>query len=342
MPQEWLESTGLSWLRALEDENGFAESVYRGVAVRGEPPTAVTQARLGYCWSHLACKYPGQREFVRAAHKSYQLIRHEAFRPGKNDFRVYDHSFFLLFMAWYFRLTGDALALRLMKERYLLIERHLDDAGAGGFGPQTPGIRSHNPYMHLLEATLAAYGSTRDDYWLAQAWLLEELFLRRLYDAEKRVVFEFLNSDWSAESTQRVEIGHQLEWPTLLFELHSIDGKPRLTAAADALYEFALRYGFEDGDVIDAVNAAGERIDGRKLLWSQMEAARHFSVRARLRNDADARTRSVAQWARIRDRFFHANGWSWHNRISAEGVPVHEPSVARLLYHVVTAAADAA
>lgn len=307
----WLGQTGLSWLRALEDENGFAESVVDGVAIRGGAPTGVTQWRLGYCWSHLACLFPREPEFVRAAEKSFRL---ELF--GSADFKVYNHSFFLLFMAWYFKLTGDATAIRLIKDRYSVIERHLDDAGVGGFGPQPAGIRSHNPYMHLLEALLAAFKNTQDEYWLAEARRIEELFFTRLLDQERGIVFEFLNPDWSVSGEGRVEIGHQLEWSTLLLELghHSTSGR---------LTEFALRYGFEEGLAIDAVNSGGIPMDRRKLLWVQLEAARRFP----------------AHWTQIRERFFHANGWTWHNRLTADGTPVEEASNARLLYHVVSAAA---
>ena len=45
----------------------------------------------------------------------------------------------------------------------------------------------------------------------------------------------------------------------------------------------------------------------------------------------------AVSWGAVRGRFFHANGWSWYNRLDADGAPVEEPSNARLLYHVMTA-----
>lgn len=319
----WLEQTGLSWLRALEDETGFAESVLDGVAIRGVAPTAVTQSRLGYCWSHMAHLFPGEAEFARAAGKSFRLTSSQ-----EPDHRVYDDSFYLLFMSWYFHLTGDPAATRRLRDRYAVIERHLDNAGVGGFGPQPAGMRSHNPYMHLLEALLTIFRHTKDEYWLTRALSIEDLFFTRLLDKNTRLVFEFLNSDWSVAGDGRVEIGHQLEWPTLLLELHEITGKSKLRSTADRLCEFAMRHGFEDGLAIDAVSSEGVPFDRRKLLWSQLEAARRFSG-----------ARATAHWELVRERFFHPNGWSWYNRLTAEGAPVDEPSSARLLYHVVTAGA---
>jgi mannose/cellobiose epimerase-like protein (N-acyl-D-glucosamine 2-epimerase family) len=326
-PRQWLKQTGLSWLRALEDEAGFAESVIDGVAVRGMTPTHATQSRLGYCWSHLALLFPNQSDFAKAAEKSFRL----EFPTTAADagFRVYDQSFFLLFMAWYFRLSGDETALRRLKDRYSRIEKHLDHAGVGGFGPQPAGMRSHNPYMHLLEALLAAFRHTQDEYWLAQALSIEDLFFTRLLDKDKRLVFEFLNSDWSVVGEGRVEIGHQLEWPGLLLQLHEITGKPELRSTAGHLSEFAFRHGFEDGLAIDAVDANGNPFDRRKLLWVQTEAARRLSGE-----------RAAEHWKLIRWHFFHANGWSWYNRLTADSTPIEEPSNARLLYHVVTAAAE--
>lgn len=339
MNSPWLEKTGLLWLHATEDENDFAEMLDGAAAVPGTARTFATQARLGYCWAHLAQLFPHRTEFRAAAGKSFRLLQY-SFMRTEPDFRVYDHSFYLLFMAWYFRVTGDPAAIRLLMNRYADIERHFDNAGAGGFGPKPPGLRSHNPYMHLLEAMLAAFGSTQDDYWLVQARKIVQLFTARLLDADKNVVFEFRNPDWSAAGEGRVEIGHQLEWPTLLIELSGIDGPPALRGIAENLYSFALKFGFEGGLAIDAVNGDGAPIDRRKLLWSQTEAARYFSVRARILKDENAYLRAAEQWKLIRHHFFHANGWTWYNSLTAENTPVQEPSLARLLYHVVTAAAE--
>jgi mannose/cellobiose epimerase-like protein (N-acyl-D-glucosamine 2-epimerase family) len=333
MNSSWLERTGLQWLNATEGENDFAERLDGGIAVQDTVRTLATQARLGYCWCHLAQLFPQRSEFKKAAEKSFRLLRY-SFADSEVAGQVYDHSFYLLFMAWYFRLSGDPAAIRLLMTRYAEIERHFDNAGPGGFGPKTAGLRSHNPYMHLLEATLAAFRSTEDDYWLAQARHIAEFFRARLLDANSNVVFEFRNADWSVAAEGRVEIGHQLEWPTLLLELN--ESLP----IAQQLYDFALKHGFEDGLAIDAVNGEGVPIDRRKLLWSQTEAARQFSIRARLLDDEKAYTRAVEQWKLIRHHFFHPNGWTWYNRLAADNTPVAEPSVARLLYHVVTAAAE--
>jgi mannose/cellobiose epimerase-like protein (N-acyl-D-glucosamine 2-epimerase family) len=308
--QPWLEQTSLDWLRAIEEEDGFAEAVIGGIAVRG-PRTGVTQSRLGYCWSHLAVVFPEQKEFRRAAEKSFRLP------PLDSGARVYDHSFFLLFMAWYFRLTGEPAAIGLLRRRYETLGPFLDDAGVGGFGEQTPGLRSHNPYMHLLEALLATFTQTQDQYWLNEAMKIVTLFFSRLRDNDTGLVFEFLNADWSVTKERRVEIGHQFEWASLLSAV-------REYSAAALLHHFARRRGIEDGLAIHAVTEAGVPADRSKLLWVQTEAIR----------------RGAVEWRPVRERFFHANGWSWHNRLTADGASCEEeePSNARLLYHVVTAA----
>jgi mannose/cellobiose epimerase-like protein (N-acyl-D-glucosamine 2-epimerase family) len=308
VPEPWLEQTALEWLRAIEEEDGFAEAVIGGAAVHGLR-TGVTQSRLGYCWSHLAVVFPEQKDFARAAEKSFRLP------PLDSDARVYDHSFFLLFMAWYFRLTGDPSAIDRLRERYEAITPFFNDAGVGGFGEQKPGIRSHNPYMHLLEALLAAFQCTADEYWLDEATKMVKLFFHRLRDENTGLVFEFLNSDWSITPARGLEIGHQFEWAYLL-------SKVREYSAAAHLRDFALRHGTEDGLAINSVTEVGVATDRSKLLWVQTEAIRGGAV----------------SWSTVRERFFHANGWSWYNRLDADGAPVEEPSNARLLYHVLTAA----
>jgi len=307
VPEPWLEQVGLEWLRAIEEEDGFAEAVIGGAAVRG-PRTGVTQSRLGYCWSHLALVFPEQKEFAGAAEKSFRLP------PLDSGARVYDHSFFLLFMAWYFRLTGDRGAIERLRERYSAITAFLGDAGAGGFGEQKPGIRSHNPYMHLLEALLAAFQNTGDEYWLSEAKKMVNLFFTRLIDKPTGPVFEFRNADWSIAPERRLEVGHQFEWASLLSEMGE-------DSAAAHLREFALQHGIEDGLAINSVTEEGVATDRSRLLWVQTEAIRSGAV----------------SWSTVRERFFHANGWSWYNRLDADGAPVEEPSNARLLYHVMTA-----
>lgn len=309
-----LENIGLSWLRALEDENGFAEAVVNGAAVRSVPPTGVTQSRLGYCWSRLALLYPHQSDFRRAAEKSFRLP------PLDSGGRVYDHSFYLLFMSWYFELTGDASAISRLKERYALVQTFLDDAGVGGFGPQPPGMRSHNPYMHLLEALITAFRHTGDDYWIEEATSIVKLFFNRLRDRETGLVFEFFNADWSITSERRIEIGHQFEWASLLSEFHEVTNRGACSFAAH-LHDFAMRHGIENGLAINAVTENGHPADKSKLLWVQTEAIR----------------RKAIDWGFVKERFFHPNGWSWYNRLTPDGVPVEEPSNARLLYHVITA-----
>ena len=295
MNAPWLEQMGLHWLDAAE-------------------PGLATQARLGYCWCHLAQLFPHRAEFKSAAEKSFRLLQY-SFADTEVAGRVYDHSFYLLFMAWYFRISGDPTAIRLLMNRYAEIERHFDNAGPGGFSPKPAGLRSHNPYMHLLEATQAAFQSTQDDYWLAQSRRIEQFFTSQLLDTTRNVVFEFAGED-------RVEIGHQLEWATLL-----------PSPVTQPLYDFAMKYGFEDGLVIDAVNGEGVPIDRRKLLWSQTEAARHFAIRG-------DKARAAEQWELIRRHFFRPDGWTWYNSLTADNTPVAEPPLARLLYHVVTAAAE--
>jgi len=326
MNSPWLERTGLLWLHATERENDFAEKLDGGVAVQDSSCTLATQARLGYCWSHLAQLFPHRAEFKKAAEKSFRLLQY-TFADAAVAGHIYDHSFYLLFMAWYYRVSTDPAAVRLLMNRYSEIDRHFDNAGPGGFGPKPAGLRSHNPYMHLLEATLAAFRSTEDDYWLAQSRRIAEFFTSQLLDTTRNVIFEFAGED-------RIEIGHQLEWPTLLLELN------KHLRIADQLYDFALKHGFEDGLAIDAVNGEGVPVDSRKLLWGQTEAARQFSIRGRILKDEKAQARAAEHWKLIHQHFFHPNGWTWYNSLTAKNTPVAEPSFARLLYHVVTAAAE--
>jgi mannose-6-phosphate isomerase len=176
--------------------------------------------------------------------------------------------------------------------------------------------------MHLLEAMLSAFRHTKDDAWLTKAIAIKDLFFARLLNSAKTVIFEFRNSDWSVADYGRIEIGHQLEWPTLLLELHEITGEPKLAETAECLLEFAKQYGFENGLAINVVQMDGTPVDRAKLLWVQTEAARRGLVSLDL----------------IRQKFFHPNGWTWYNRLTPEDAPVEEPANARLLYHVLTAA----
>ncbi len=331
-----LANIGLNWLRAIDSDNGFAERVQNGVAVDDGVRTLAAQARVGYSWTHLALLFPQHPQFVQAAHKSFRSI---PAADTDSDFRVYDQSFYLLFLSWYFRLTGEREAIRLLTGRYAEVERYFDMAGPGGFVSAVPGTRSHNPYMHLLEAVMAAFRATHNEFWLDQARRIRRLFEERLRDPGTGLIVEFRNPDWSPKPPSRVEIGHQLEWPTLLLELSEIEGVGPEASLIDPPFHFAMKYGFENDLAIDASKPDGTPIDRRKLLWSQTEVARHFAVRARILKETNAPALAAAHWNLIRKRFFHENGWTWHNSLAADGTPDNSASLTRLLYHVVSSAA---
>jgi mannose-6-phosphate isomerase len=283
-------ANGVNYERFLSDGSvDFASSVRVRVQARQAFFFAAAQSR-GWCEQGGAV---AQRllAFVQqnAAHPTagggYTHLLDQNYDVVDTKQDLYDHAFFLLANAWVYRVCGDKSALAEAEK----LVAHLDEkfgSVCGGWieGDYAYACRRQNPHMHLFEAFLALYDATGDAKWLARVGELFVLFQAHFFDAEKQVLFEFFEDDWSLCAGARgevVEPGHMMEWVWLLDWYHRRSGRP-VAHYTRALYEKGLEIGMDkSGLLFDAVAPDGRVIDAKKRCWGITELIKASLVQIR-------------------------------------------------------------
>jgi mannose/cellobiose epimerase-like protein (N-acyl-D-glucosamine 2-epimerase family) len=250
---------------------------------------------------------------------------------------LYDLAFVLFALAWYARATGSAQALDQAYGTLAWIERNMTSP-AGGFHeavPVPPEPRRQNPHMHLLEAVLALFVTTRDAALLATADALVDLFRRRFFDPATGSLGEFFTDDWQwapGAAGTHVEPGHHYEWVWLLSQYERLSGRT-VEPERSVLYTFANRWGCDakTGLVLDVVDRSGTVRDGGSRIWPQTEAIKAHLVMA-----------DGAEVARIIDNLFDHfvagnRAGTWTEHLAPDGTRKSDRIPASTLYHVVSA-----
>nr|WP_324259865.1 AGE family epimerase/isomerase [Cellvibrio fontiphilus] len=259
----------------------FAAAYYRGWCPQGKE---VAKKLLAFVQQNAA--HP-----TAAAGYTHLLDKHFKVVDTKQD--LYDHAFFLLANAWCYRAFKEDAYLQ---EADKLIA-HLDAAFGSAVGGWIEGdypyaCRRQNPHMHLFEAFLALFDATGDAKYLARVGELFALFQSHFFDAEKGVLFEFFDEEWTRLPNAKgdtVEPGHMMEWVWLLDWYHRRSGRP-VAQYTDKLYARGLEIGMDkSGLLFDAVSYTGEVIDPNKRCWGITELIKASLVQIRAGNpDAEA------------------------------------------------------
>lgn len=259
----------------------FAAAYYRGWCPKGKE---VAKNLLAFVQQNAA--HP-----TAAAGYTHLLDKHFKVVDTKQD--LYDHAFFLLANAWCYRAFKEDAYLQ---EADKLIA-HLDAAFGSAVGGWIEGdypyaCRRQNPHMHLFEAFLALFDATGDAKYLARVGELFALFQSHFFDAEKGVLFEFFDEEWTRLPNAKgdtVEPGHMMEWVWLLDWYHRRSGRP-VAQYTDKLYARGLEIGMDkSGLLFDAVSYTGEVIDPNKRCWGITELIKASLVQIRAGNpDAEA------------------------------------------------------
>jgi mannose-6-phosphate isomerase len=321
------------------------------------------QARQTYVYSHahlLGWTPPrGGPTAIEAATAGFDFItRHywaadtggfvfSASRTGSPDdtrIEAYEQAFALFACAWYYRASGDVVALAWARRIVHWLDTNLADPQTGGLRESLAGglPRRQNPHMHYLEALLALYRATGERVWIDRAGRIVALFRERFFDTVTGTLGEFFTADWrpvAGTEGQIVEPGHHFEWVWLLHEYGRL-ADTDVTAEAAALYRFGEAHGRDGaagdgtGLAFDGVLRNGAVHDDNKRLWVQTEAIKAQLARVEHGGDDAARMPLDALTAALFDRYLCLGHGSWFDHLDRAGRPFGDNAPASSFYHV--------
>ncbi len=273
-------------------------------------------------------------------------------RDARN--RLYGQAFALFGLAHAFRITGEARYRDAATKLWGHAEARLHDASgamhlptdARDAAPDTP--RSQNPLMHLFEALLAWFVATGDRAWRVEAEAIAAfVHARLLVEAPSGrcipELYDATGAPLSAAHGGYVDLGHQVEWASLLSEGAEHGVRTASVATGAALLDYALAAGYDGarGGLIWRADAGDARA-GEKIDWVQSELLRAL-LRYRVRHGRqDLRPPYEQTLAFVQAEFVDPVHGGWHARPRAicrqRGCPAQHGEAE---YHVVTMYLDA-
>ena len=355
---EWMQSQALPfWSTAGLAPN---QAFYERLLANGEPDTTANirvrvQARQIYSFAmadHLdwfaggsaisAALYAFMEKHARLDGRAgYGHLMNAQFALINNKIDLYDHAFYLLAMAWLYRVTEDRIYLTRAEEIINDLDEHFSsEYGGWSEGDYKTNCRRQNPHMHLFEAFMSLYECSGQAQWLARASAIFKLFKAHFFDAENQVVLEFFTEDWQplANDTGKIiEPGHMVEWVWLLRwyeKLTQVD----VDYWANALYIKAYEIGIApSGLMYDSMMLDGAMTTQCKRSWPMTELIKANIAQARAGfSDCEAK---AAQAVDLLFKYYLtvACDGSWLDQRGPEDEISCELAQASTLYHLMCA-----
>lgn len=346
---------------ARDGWDGQAGGFVERLALDGTPDTAASrrvrvQAREIYCFAKAAQLgwYPEGAAIARDG-LDYLLAKAKSpdGKPGfvhilapdgsvLNPLRdTYDHAFILLALATVYQLDRDVKVRAEIDSLTHFIDTQLRSPD-GGYVEGIPASmpRRQNPQMHMFEAFIAAFEATHDPAFQQRAGDIFGLFVSNLFDAQKGVLGEYFEQDWSRIEPVSVEPGHQAEWVWLLKQFERITGCPTGKYRAPLL-EAALRYRDATGCLIDEGDVQGNVVKSTRRLWPQTEIIKAWLAQAES-GVAGAEDEARAALVRLDKHYLqHPVKGGWYDQFDAEGRSLVDTIPASSFYHILCAVAEA-
>lgn len=329
-----------------------------GEPVLDGPTRLIVQARQIFSYALAARRdwYPGA---AAVADNAYAAMVRDYHRPDgqagwvysvHGDGRIgdarrdlYSHAFALLAISSYIRATGRREALALADQTLAFIDRDMHASSSGGYVEALPASgtpRRQNPHMHLFEAMLSLWATTREARYLARAGEIFGLFTSRFFRPTPGILGEYFDETLqpaAGEAGTIVEPGHHSEWVWLLRWFGRETGRA-VQPYVDALYAHAARHGYDTaGLMVDEVLIDGTHRLPSHRTWPMTEA-----LKANVAEAAAGRPGAMAkavEVATLLHRHFlapsHPGGWM--DRLDAQNAPAAKNMPASTLYHVLCA-----
>lgn len=260
----------------------------------------------------------------------------------------YDYAFVLFAQAWWARASGERAPIELALETLDALDRDLSRADGRGWrsaaDDDPAGEAIQNPHMHLFEALVALYETSREPVFRDRALSVGRLFETTFFDPATGTLAEYYDKDWRRAPGQRgriVEPGHQFEWAWLLHHASTQLGAD-FRVAARGLFDFAECRGVdpETGMTWDEVLDDGTPLSRGTRSWPQTEAIKAHMARFEFDGALDeARVARIV--SNTLDRFLAVEPrGTWIDWFDADGRPKVDKIPASTLYHVFLAFAE--
>lgn len=363
---DWLRGAALPfWLDRAADASGL---FHETLTSHGEPEPGPLRLRTGmrqvYVFAHAAQLGLSDRDrSLSLAVRMMDVLRSLAWasdgRPGwvtrfdrdgtvLDDRRdLYDHAFALLALGYLARATEAKVYRTWIEQTIEVIE--LMQAPCGGWhqNDRRELPRSQNPHMHLFEASLGLFETTREASHLARAGEIFGLLRGRFIDPDSGLLTEFFGPRWErapAFRSERLDPGHMMEWTWLLRRYERATGHP-VASLCEALFGNALRLGLDrSGFLVDEVDAQGRPLVDRRRLWPQTEYLKSLIVQAAAKTDQACETllaEADALVGRLLESYLAPSpAGTWCDQYDLAGRPTAATVPASTLYHLLAPAAE--
>ena len=269
--------------------------------------------------------------------------------PSDTTKDLYGHAFILFGLAHYLAIFKDDKALQWIgRTNELVLDRF---ALAGGwFAPATTRDWTllgrnleQNPHMHLLEAYLSLYKTTKDDSFLRCATRIMSIYTEMLRTSDRSQVLEHLDEKAQASGAKGmlIEPGHLYEWYWLVSEYADIAGLPAFKSACAPIMEWADRrcLDVDAGGIFDSVDTSGNIISHRKRIWPVTEWIKARTTLVRDTPTGRSREALVGSITFILEKYCGADG-SWHEYLNRNLEPDCDYMPLSTPYHVAMAALE--
>lgn len=358
--KEWLcksalplwSSYGYDPLRSMFEEQLY----FSGIPVVIAPQRLMVQARQisVYTAAALSGLYPeGAEKALRACQAMIKIYLEaddargwifstDRFgRPVETKRDLYAHAFVLFALAWVLRLDPDPLYKRALSATLGVLDEQFSDTVHSGYWdslPRTDTLRRQNSHMHLFEAFITLYETTKQDEFLERTRRLYELTRKHFIDPATGVLRESFDDCWNVHPEQgkgSVEPGHMFEWAWLLRRYQAATGKSQ-DAVVASLIRIATSWGMDctRGRIVAEISESGEIRSSSSRCWPHAEALKALSEDYNLGHTEYTRLLDpILRRLRVTHCKDSLNG-GWVDHVDANDEAISTAMPASSLYHL--------